>query len=244
MCCGRLKRSGRPTAGDSPLADSMTTSMCCVERQQRKIDMHERHHRGAVGPGHESQTGIAVVDTYKDEEKMKSLKSWDIVIIEMGRDSKVPDVPPNASVWPWGGAMINNVRTWEAKILRLTFRPHMKPDETSVGYRTRTSTFLRKSWRKMCLPLLTGWINGHARLKTRECTVGEDSEHPARLMESTEWATHVFREHKKEADLWADKGAKGRVEECVDTARVVWSEVIVLVGFWMAIATTVIVVVA
>ena len=35
--------------------------------------------------------------------------------------------------WPWSGATINKVRAWEAKILRLTFRPRMKPDETWVG---------------------------------------------------------------------------------------------------------------
>ena len=41
---------------------------------------------------------------------------------------------------PWL-CMINNVRAWEAKILRLTFRPRMKPDETWVGYRARTAKF-------------------------------------------------------------------------------------------------------
>ena len=36
--------------------------------------------------------------------------------------------------------MINKVRAWEAKILRLTFRARMMLDETWVGYRMRTST--------------------------------------------------------------------------------------------------------
>ena len=44
--------------------------------------------------------------------------------------------------------------------------------------------------------------------------------------------THILREHNKEADAWADKGAKGQVDEWVDTAHVVWSEVIGLCGFW------------
>ena len=57
--------------------------------------------------------------------------------------------------WPWSGAMMNKVRAWEANILRLTFRPRMRPDETWVGYRTRTSLFLRNTWKKMCLTLLT-----------------------------------------------------------------------------------------
>ena len=37
--------------------------------------------------------------------------------------------------------------------------------------------------------------------------------------------THTFREHNEEADLWANKGAKGRAEEWVDTSRIVWQEV-------------------
>ena len=31
---------------------------------------------------------------------------------------------------------------------------------------------------------------------------------------------HTFREHNKKADLWADKGAKGRVEGWVGTTRI------------------------
>ena len=62
----------------------------------------------------------------------------------------------NGSInWPWSGATINTVRAWEAKILRLTFRPGRKLDETWVGYKISTSRALRKSWRKVGLPLLT-----------------------------------------------------------------------------------------
>ena len=51
----------------------------------------------------------------------------------------------NGSInWPWSGALI----------LRLTFRPRMRPDETWVGYKIRTSRSTRISWRKMGLPLL------------------------------------------------------------------------------------------
>ena len=46
------------------------------------------------------------------------------------------------------------------------------------------------------------------------------------------WATLFFREHNKEADLWAAKGVKGREDEWVDTARVVRSDVTGLCGFW------------
>ena len=51
--------------------------------------------------------------------------------------------------------MINKVRAWEAQILLLTFRPRMKPVETWVTYRIRTSRSMRTIWKKMGLPLLT-----------------------------------------------------------------------------------------
>ena len=44
--------------------------------------------------------------------------------------------------------------------------------------------------------------------------------------------THTFREHNKEADLWAGKGARGRAEEWVDTVRITWREVTGICGFW------------
>ena len=53
---------------------------------------------------------------------------------------------------------------------------------------------------------------------------GEDSELPARLVgrqRTAGWVTHAFREHNEEADAWTEKGAKRRVDEWVDTARVV-----------------------
>ena len=50
---------------------------------------------------------------------------------------------------------IHKMRTWEAQILRLTFRPRRRPHETWEGYKTRTSRFMRVCWRKMGLPLLT-----------------------------------------------------------------------------------------
>ena len=53
-----------------------------------------------------------------------------------------------------------------------------------------------------------------------------------RLRQRTaECVTHTFREHNKEADQRADKGAKGRVEEWVDTTRIAWPEVTSLCGF-------------
>ena len=39
---------------------------------------------------------------------------------------------------------------------------------------------------------------------------------------------HIFRE----ADSWAAKGVRGREDEWVDTAHVVWSEVTGLCVFW------------
>ena len=72
--------------------------------------------------------------------------------VPMAKCKRVDSTALDGSInWPWSGAMINKVRAWEAKILLLTFRPRMKPDETWVVCRTRTANFLRK----MGLPLLT-----------------------------------------------------------------------------------------
>ena len=38
-----------------------------------------------------------------------------------------------------------------------------------------------------------------------------------------DWAVHTCRQRHKEADSWAGTGVKGRDEEWVDTANVVWS---------------------
>ena len=54
-----------------------------------------------------------------------------------------------------------------------------------------------------------------------------------RLRQRTaDWVTHTFREHNKEADLWAGKGARRRAEEWVDIARITWEEVTGFSGFW------------
>ena len=45
-------------------------------------------------------------------------------------------------------------------------------------------------------------------------------------------ATHIFREHNTEADLWGAKGVMGHEDEWVDIAHVVWSAVTGLCGFW------------
>ena len=87
---------------------------------------------------------------------------------------------------------------------------------------------------------LVDWVNGHAKLKMKESTIASVQN----LLR--EWwgrgvdlrkrvavqAIHIFREHNKEADSWARKGVKGREEEWVDTANVVWSEFVGLCGFW------------
>ena len=70
-------------------------------------------------------------------------------------------------------------------------------------------------------------VNGHAKLETRGSTVattqrGRGVDLRQRI---ADWATHIFREHNKEADLRAAKGVKGREDEWVDTVHVAWSEV-------------------
>ena len=64
---------------------------------------------------------------------------------------------------------------------------------------------------------MVDWINGRAKLKTRECTV-EKTQNFLRdwwgpgvhqRQRTTEWATHIFREHNMEVDVWAEKGREG-----------------------------------
>ena len=43
-------------------------------------------------------------------------------------------------------------------------------------------------------------------------------------------AVHIIREHNKEADAWAGKGARGREEEWVDGRDFVWSDVTAVLG--------------
>ena len=86
---------------------------------------------------------------------------------------------------------------------------------------------------------IVDWVNGHAKMKTRVSTVAATQNllrewwlRGIRLRQRTaDWVTHAFREHNKEAGLWADKGAKVRPEEWVDTAQIAWSGVSGLCGF-------------
>ena len=65
---------------------------------------------------------------------------------------------------------------------------------------------------------IVDWVNGHTKMKTRVTTV-ENTQNLLRdwwgrsirfRKRSAEWITHTLREHNKEVDLWATKGAKGR----------------------------------
>ena len=47
-----------------------------------------------------------------------------------------------------------------------------------------------------------------------------------------DWAVHIFREHYKEAELWAGFGAKGHSEEWKDESAIDWTKVIGTCGFW------------
>ena len=64
------------------------------------------------------------------------------------------------------------------------------------------------------------WVNGHAKLRTSEGAIataqnllrewwGRGVDLPQRV---SDWAVHIFREHKKEAALWAVKGVKSEEE--------------------------------
>ena len=87
---------------------------------------------------------------------------------------------------------------------------------------------------------IVDWMNGLVMTKTRIGTV-EKAQNLLRQwwgrgmrlrQRTTYWVTHTFREHNKEADLSAGKGAKGRAKEWVDTTRIAWQEVAVVCRFW------------
>ena len=86
---------------------------------------------------------------------------------------------------------------------------------------------------------IVDWVHGHAKVKTRISTVADTQNLQGEWWSMNSLATvnrrvgrtHTVREHNREADQWADKGAKGRVEEWVDTTRIAWPEVPGLCGF-------------
>ena len=95
MCCGQLKKNGRPKAGGYPSVgehDSehtframMWADNCWIFSDNReKIGLHdERHHPEVAGSGHGAQAGITVVDKYtqtrgrEDLERQRD-KVWDL----------------------------------------------------------------------------------------------------------------------------------------------------------------------
>ena len=52
-----------------------------------------------------------------------------------------------------------------------------------------------------------------------------------------DWAVHIFREHNKEADLWAGFGAKGISMEWNDESAIDWTSVTGICGFWVGSCT-------
>ena len=49
-----------------------------------------------------------------------------------------------------------------------------------------------------------------------------------------DWATHIFREHNKEADARGEKGTRGMAEDWEDKVDFDWSVVSGICGFWVA----------
>ena len=97
----------------------------------------------------------------------------------------------------------------------------------------RATTTSSRNRNKFCVPEEIRRVASDAA-KTRDPVRRRHSRKIAQKARrgTAEWVTHTFRELNKEADLWADKGAKWRVEEWVDTTRFAWSEVSGLSGFW------------
>ena len=84
------------------------------------------------------------------------------------------------------------------------------------------------------------WINGKAKQKvpyraieTIQIQLMEWWEKGVDLCQRIgDWAVHIFREHNKEADLWAGIGAKGISMEWNDESATDWTSVTGICGFW------------
>ena len=83
-------------------------------------------------------------------------------------------------------------------------------------------------------------VNGHAKLRKKESTIASVQNHHREWCSRgvdlrqrvADWAFHIFRKHRKEADSWAVKGVEGREGDWVDIVNVVWFEVTGLCGVW------------
>ena len=70
---------------------------------------------------------------------------------------------------------------------------------------------------------IVNWVNGHAKVQTRESTVATTQNLPREWWSRgvdlrqwiADWATHIFREHNAEADLWAAEGVGGHCPCCM-----------------------------
>ena len=78
--------------------------------------------------------------------------------------------------------MLDKVRAWEGKFLRLTCRARMHTGESWVNDRQRTPYQLRIKWKKMYLPLLVEkivdkiWMTSGLHLPQGETSPGEQEE--------------------------------------------------------------------
>ena len=88
------------------------------------------------------------------------------------------------------------------------------------------------------------WINGKAKQKVSYRAIATIQ---IELMEwwkkgvdlcqrIGDWAVHIFREHNKEADLWASFGAKGISMEWKDESAIDLTNVTGICGFWDGIS--------
>ena len=81
--------------------------------------------------------------------------------------------------------------------------------------------------------MVVEWINGMAKQKT---TVGAMEVAQEQLRQwwcrgvelcrrVDHWAVHIYREHSKDADAWAERGERNWTDEWEDDSKVVGSEV-------------------
>ena len=58
---------------------------------------------------------------------------------------------PDSLNWSWGQGGVKKIERWEAKFLRVVFKPKIKPEEAWVEFRKRTTRTIRVKWKKMKL---------------------------------------------------------------------------------------------
>ena len=100
--------------------------------------------------------------------------------------------------------MARMVRSWETKIMRLTLRPKMHPDEEWITYRARTVRVMRAKWKEMGLASLADLCA--EKIWKSMSWIGYEGTVPVlkALRKVIEWRTTAW---------WRTRSAKGMSED-------------------------------